>query len=126
MSQATASHDLATRIFWNNWEAARDTQAQWDEMARECAEQGFRPEYCIHGTYMWVEWDCACGLCEQGEPLWDDARDWDAAKRKAAAILEAVEQRRKLTLEFVKLDPRNCDIREALVDWSLEPLRSVK
>lgn len=38
--------------------------AEWEEQCEEEARQGYRPSHCIHGTYMWVEWDCACGWCE--------------------------------------------------------------
>lgn len=35
---------------------------------RECAEyyeQGYRPQYCFHGTSLWVDYDPICGECEQ-------------------------------------------------------------
>lgn len=47
----------------------------WEDMANDCARQGFRPEFCIHGTYMWVDYDCACFDCEMG----DDPRDLSLA-----------------------------------------------
>ena len=42
-----------------------------EEYRKECAEyakQGFRPHYCIHGTNLWVDYDCACWRCEINEP----------------------------------------------------------
>lgn len=36
----------------------------------ECAEyraRGHRHNYCFHGVNQWVDYDCACGLCEDGE-----------------------------------------------------------
>lgn len=121
MSQAVITHNLATHIFWDMKAEAQREQAEYDEMVRECAEQGFRPKYCIHGTYMWTDWDPICGYCENGEPLWSDSRDWARAKDEAERILEAVAQRRMVVLEVVRLDPRNSELREKLVDWSLEP-----
>lgn len=43
-------------------------EARWAEYEKECEEwaaQGFRPERCIHGTYLWTDYDPICGECEQ-------------------------------------------------------------
>ena len=37
-----------------------------DEVA-EYRESGYRHNYCFHGVNMWVDYDCACGACENGE-----------------------------------------------------------
>lgn len=44
-------------------------QRQNDYLAEcyEYAESGHRHNYCFHGVNMWVDYDCACGLCEDGE-----------------------------------------------------------
>jgi len=38
----------------------------WESEAREAARQGYRPSHCIHGMPLWVDYDCACGYCEDG------------------------------------------------------------
>lgn len=35
---------------------------------QEChslAEDGYRPETCFHGTYLWTDYDNICGPCEE-------------------------------------------------------------
>lgn len=114
--------ELAHKIFWKRREDARRQQADWEQMAEECREQGFRPEYCIHGTYMWVDYDCACGYCEMGEPLWDDARDWADAKYDADRLLAETIKRAELYGQFKKLDP-NGALGGQMFEWVFEPLK---
>lgn len=42
-------------------------QEDYLEECEEYAKSGHRHNYCFHGVNMWVDWDCACGLCENGE-----------------------------------------------------------
>jgi len=67
--------DISSSDMYAAAKVARDNTsraiARWESMARECARQGFAPEYCIHGTRMWVDYDCACWQCEMG----DDPRE---------------------------------------------------
>lgn len=44
---------------------------------RECEEyarDGYRPQHCIHGTYLWTDYDPICGGCESGEESESDAK----------------------------------------------------
>jgi hypothetical protein len=49
--------------------SARARIAQlWEEYyanAEECASQGYRPSHCVHGVYLWVDYDCVCWRCEE-------------------------------------------------------------
>ena len=40
--------------------------AEWEEECAAEARHGFSPSHCIHGTYMWVDWDVRCWQCEAG------------------------------------------------------------
>ena len=40
--------------------------AEYDAMARECYRDGYRPAYCVHGTYQWTDYDAMCWQCEDG------------------------------------------------------------
>lgn len=42
-------------------------QNDYIEECAEYRERGHRHNYCFHGVNMWVDYDCACGLCEDGE-----------------------------------------------------------
>lgn len=33
------------------------------------SKRGYRPEFCIHGTYQWTDYDNICGGCEDGVTL---------------------------------------------------------
>ena len=49
--------------------ARRDVARAYDEyedMARECYREGYRPAYCVHGTYQWTDYDAMCLQCEDG------------------------------------------------------------
>ena len=56
-----------------------DLLARYEEDCEQDRANGYRPHYCIHGTNMWVDHDCACGPCEQGLTAWDMAERsaWD-------------------------------------------------
>lgn len=43
------------------------TVADYNEMIEDCREQGFRPQYCIHGTNQWTDYDNICNGCEHGD-----------------------------------------------------------
>jgi hypothetical protein len=101
---------------------AQRAQADWDEMARECAEQGFRPHYCIHGTNLWTDYDNICQGCENGEPLWDDARDWAEAKWRAEEALRKVEKRSKIAEQVFDEDRSNTDLIGEMSRWAFEPM----
>lgn len=45
-----------------------EQQAEYHEECKEYAERGWRHHYCFHGANMWVDYDCACGACEDGAP----------------------------------------------------------
>lgn len=43
--------------------------ANYEQACKDWYEQGYSPHYCVHGTNMWVDYDCACWSCEQSEDL---------------------------------------------------------
>ena len=43
----------------------KNQQEYLDEVA-EYAADGYRHNFCFHGVNQWVDYDCACGLCEDG------------------------------------------------------------
>jgi len=44
-----------------------ERREQYRAECKAWAKQGFRPQYCIHGTNLWVEYDPICGYCEADE-----------------------------------------------------------
>lgn len=43
---------------------------QQNDYLEECAEyreRGHRHRFCFHGVNQWVDYDCACWACEDGE-----------------------------------------------------------
>jgi hypothetical protein len=51
--------------------------------------EGFRAQYCEHGTYQWVDWDPICGPCEDG---WSMANGTDRRRRALDEARSRVEQ----------------------------------
>lgn len=43
-----------------------ERQKDYLEECAEYRERGHRNQFCFHGMNMWVDYDCACGLCEDG------------------------------------------------------------
>jgi len=58
--------DVQTRID-NLVDSILAQQQAYVEESKEYAERGHRNHYCFHGVNMWVDYDCACGACENGE-----------------------------------------------------------
>lgn len=54
---------------------------EYEEACESWAEQGYRPEYCFHGTYLWTDYDPICGRCE-------DSDDWRNTEAKSIALAE--------------------------------------
>lgn len=44
-----------------------DRQKNYLAECEDYRERGHRHNYCFHGMNMWVDYDCACGACEDGE-----------------------------------------------------------
>lgn len=77
----------------------RKLVADYEEECRQAWKDGYNPHYCIHGTNLWVDWDCACWKCEAGglDPriptemyriALDNAKEaWTEALRRNALIL---------------------------------------
>ena len=48
-------------------ESILERQKDYLEECDEYRARGHRHNYCFHGVNQWVDYDCACGLCEDGE-----------------------------------------------------------
>ena len=46
-------------------------QAQYDQYCADMAKEGYAPQYCIHGTNQWTDYDNICGGCESDYTLND-------------------------------------------------------
>lgn len=77
----------------------RARQAEYLEAQAEANAKGWRTEYCIHGTYMWADYDAICGGCEEGEfTEYTRGTDLmrvalDAAKRRRVGMSEEFRER---------------------------------
>lgn len=103
---------LAEEVF----EAVTLTQ-RWEAEAAEDRANGHRPHYCIHGTNMWVDYDCACHGCEEGLTAWDMAERtaWD----RHARYLRVVDMFYDLTRAHEKT-PVPTYVTEAYLQWLTE------
>ena len=46
-------------------------QAQYVQYCADMAKEGYAPQYCIHGTNQWTDYDNICGGCESDYTLND-------------------------------------------------------
>lgn len=84
--------------------------------------QGYRPRYCLHGTYQWHDWDVICPGCEGDEPsIYVEAL-------AAAHVADAECTRRADTYAEVRRvikdhgTPMPAEAAEALITWVFEPI----
>lgn len=62
----------------------RQRVAEYEAECRDESRQGYRPSHCIHGMYLWVDYDVICWQCEDGiftrwvygAELYRQALDW--------------------------------------------------
>jgi hypothetical protein len=99
----------------------RQTFIDYEESAAEYAKQGYRPHYCVHGVNMWVDYDCACGMCEEYGGYWhyDTYARFaiDEAKAAHAEQLERIDM-------LVKMHSKGAPMSIAeLGAWATEPVQ---
>lgn len=77
----------ATKDLYPYFRAARkqvaEVNAEYDAMVREAYKQGYGPEYCRHGTYLYRDYNVICRGCE-GPYESDLERAYDIAKQAKA------------------------------------------
>lgn len=93
----------------------------YEEECKDYAKQGFAPHYCVHGTNLWVDWDCACGMCEEYGGYWDYAL---YARFSLDEALRAHEQQDERIDILVKLMTMGAPVQIAeLGKWATEPVQ---
>jgi len=113
-----STRDLARALFFR-------AKKQWVEYLAECEEDrknGFRPSHCRHGVSMWVDYDCACGMCETYGNYWSDAEEWAQAKQEATEMHERAVKRWDI---YITLMAQDAPVEGRLKDWLQLPVRHV-
>lgn len=102
-------------------------RANYAEYLEDCESDranGHRPHYCIHGVNMWVDYDCACGLCEEYGNSWDYTLYASWALSEARKAWAEFDERMSLLIGLMK---RNAPVHTAeLTAWVSEPLAPYK
>lgn len=88
-----------------------------EDRAREVAyhaENGHRPQHCIHGTNQWTDYDNICGGCEDGVTM------LNMAVRDAA---DAVSEQTK-RIKWAQGAPHilTPEVRNSIWEWAFEPV----
>lgn len=87
----------------------RERQAEYLEECHNWHKQGYRPEVCIHGTYMWTDYDNMCMGCELGEfSEYTSGLDlyryaWDLMSVWLIRAGRIMERRTRLALELAEI-----------------------
>ena len=63
-------------------------------------KRGYTYPYCIHGVSRWVDYDCACGACEDGDGYWDYLRELHLAKHRAKQAFATRQERINLYVDI--------------------------
>lgn len=98
----------------------RKSYAEYDEYVSECYREGFRPQYCIHGTNQWTDYDNICGGCEMGRSYFDYAEEALDAIARAKARYAEHEAR---VSAVVGLSAKGAPISAELMAWVSAPIR---
>lgn len=77
-----------------------ERQKDYIEECKEYAESGHRHRFCFHGVNQWVDYDCACGLCEDGAINEYSSRDEIEEYAKEVVVTE-------IAVEKAKQDRKN-------------------
>ena len=64
-------------------EDVRDWYKNGDGRSTKDGGRGHSYPYCFHGVSRWVDYDCACGACEDGWGSFDYLRELEVAKEMA-------------------------------------------
>lgn len=91
--------------------------ARYEEDCADDRARGYRPHYCIHGTNMWVDYDCACGACEEGLTAWDMAER--SAWARHARYLHVLDQFSTVARSHER-EPVPTYVTDAYVQWLTE------
>lgn len=66
MTIAPAIRSIIVREARKDFADIQSVVANYNEMVEECRRQGYRAQYCIHGTNNWTDYDNICPGCEDG------------------------------------------------------------
>lgn len=91
------------------------------EMVEDCARRGYRPEYCIHGTHQWTDYDNICGGCETEGNRWDYLTYAGYALDRARAAFAERQKRVDALMKLVALQAPLGPIAD-LTAWASEPV----
>lgn len=93
--------ELAHRLLGEIRAELDATRAEYERDREEDRTNGHRPERCIHGVNVWVDYDCPCFLCEDSDrdmfatpaiiletALWEAKRRFAKADKAMAAANE--------------------------------------
>lgn len=81
MDLQTRANEIATEMI--------ETQNHYRAMVEECAKEGYRAPYCIHGTDNWTDYDNICYGCEEENGFSEyTTKDEIRAMAEAMAIQE--------------------------------------
>jgi hypothetical protein len=71
----------------------RDWYEHGDGRSTRDGGRGHSYPYCIHGVSRWVDYDCACGSCEDGWGSYDYLRELEVAKEMAKDAFQTMQER---------------------------------
>lgn len=95
--------------------------AAYLEMVEDCGRRGYRPEYCIHGTSQWTDYDNICGGCETEGNTWDYLTYAGYALDRARAAFAERDKRVDALMKLTALQAPMGPVAD-LTGWVSEPV----
>lgn len=106
-----------------------EAERQYQEACAEAAAEKHRPEYCRHGTYMWVDHDCACARCENGDDptvyeraLMISREMWTEFDRRRQIVTAAWQAGLVASAPFEEIGGLPESVKHAMETWQQEPV----
>lgn len=105
----------------------KDFEARWAKFEEEKEayyREGFRPQYCFHGTSNWTDYDNICGPCEDGYG-WFDRQAYRLLSLSMAHQAYREWSKRVDLLTAIRDADAPADW-SALYKWASEPLKEFR
>lgn len=107
-------------------EDVRDWYEHGDGRSSDRGGRGYTYPYCMHGVSRWVDYDCACGACEDGDGYWDYLRELHLAKHMAKQAFKVMDERVQLYVKASNMGMPLSDDWRKMNDWVMAPVEMRK
>ena len=98
-------------------------QAEYEAECEAWRRDGFSPAFCIHGVYLWGDYDCQCWGCEEYGNCIPSMAPYRKVRELYLEHDERYDQIRPMLAALRgKYDSASDSARSALIKWAYDPI----